>query len=84
MSIELADAISLENNASMGESQNFNDIIDIEGLEVDNATSEDVQQAVNADRAEELKSKLNTAKETKINVTTETKTDFSNDNLSFN
>ena len=34
-------------------------------MEVDNATSEDVQQAVNADRAEELKSKLNSAKETK-------------------
>lgn len=84
MSIELANTIELDHNASMGESQNFDDIIDIMGLEVDNTTSEDVQQAVNADRAEELKSKLNTAKETKINVTTETNTDFGNDNLSFN
>lgn len=65
MSIELADAVSLENSASMGENQNINDIIDIDGLEVDDTQSEDIQQAINADKAEELKEKLTKAKETK-------------------
>jgi recombination protein RecT len=68
MSIELADAVSLENSASMGENQNLNDIIDIDGLEVDNTTSEDMQTAINAEKAEELKTKIKTAQEEKANV----------------
>jgi recombination protein RecT len=63
MSIELASAISLENSASMGEATN--DVLDIDGLEIDEGgTSEEVQTAMNKEKAEELKAKINTINNT--------------------
>ena len=61
MSIELSDAIELENRAAMGETQtDAGNVLDIDGLEMpDEAdTPAEVQKAINANRAEELKAKL--------------------------
>ena len=56
MSVELAKAINLENAASSGEA--VDDIIDIEGIEVDTETPEEVQEEINKDRTQALKEKI--------------------------
>lgn len=56
MSVELAKAIKLENAASSGEA--VDDIIDIEGIEVDTETPEEVQEEINKDRTQALKDKI--------------------------
>ena len=68
MSIELASAISLENQVSTGENQGSIDIIDIDGIEVDeDTTSEAMQEAINKDKVAELKEKLNKADNNAVN-----------------
>lgn len=59
MSVELAAAVAIDNKASVGEFDNANDIIDIDGLDVgDVQTSAEVQSQVNADRTAQLKEQI--------------------------
>lgn len=58
MSIELADAVKLENSASMGEAGETDNVLDIEGLEIPDDTPADIQREMNADRAKELGAKI--------------------------
>lgn len=64
MSIELSDAIELENKASMGEAQADNTLLNMEGLEIpdEDATPAEVQKEINSERAAELKDKIAGAK----------------------
>ena len=56
MSVELADAIRLENAASTGEAAD--DVIDIEGLEVADETPAELQKEINQERTSALKKQL--------------------------
>lgn len=56
MSIELADAIKLENAAATGE--HVDEVINIEGLEVTEETPEEIQQEIQKERTADLKEKL--------------------------
>jgi recombination protein RecT len=59
MSVELAAAVAIDNKAAVGEFDNANDIIDIDGLDVGDAqTSAEVQSQVNADRTAQLKEQI--------------------------
>lgn len=59
MSVELAAAVAIDNKAAVGEFDSKDDIIDIEGLEVDEtATSAEVQSQVNAERTAQLKEQI--------------------------
>lgn len=60
MSIEFADAVKAETAAAMGEEADNSDILDIEGLEVPGEAESpaEVQKEINAERAAELKEKL--------------------------
>lgn len=57
MSIELAQAVSMENAAATGDPA-CNDIIDIDGLEVPTEGVPEVQAALNAEKTAELKKQL--------------------------
>lgn len=79
MSIELADAVALDHAVSMGENADNNaDILDIESLEVEETNTEDLQTAVNQERAEELKNKINAAKQSVPAEPAEVKEEFFN------
>ena len=56
MSVELADAALLDNRASSGDSQD--DILVVEGLEVDEATPQEIQQELNQEKKADLKAAL--------------------------
>lgn len=64
MSIELADAVTLDNKISSGE--DVTDIITVEGLDIDDSTSPEVQQQINAERIEAVKEKLNVTQESLV------------------
>lgn len=56
MSIELADAVRLDNAAATGEASG--DIIDVEGIEIDEETPEEVRREINDQRKDDLKKKI--------------------------
>jgi recombinational DNA repair protein RecT len=59
MSVELAAAVALDNKAAVGEFDGKDDIINIDGFDVDDAdTPADIQSQVNADRTAELRAKV--------------------------
>lgn len=62
MSIELASTINLDNKVASGEA--VDDVLEIEGLEIDDMEQpEDLQKAVNADRIEDVKAKIEAKKQ---------------------
>ena len=64
MSIELAEEVNRDNKIAVGE--DVTDVINIEGLEVDESTSADVQEAINADRLESVKERISAASDTLV------------------
>lgn len=59
MSVELAAAVAIDNKAAAGEFDGKDDIINIDGFEVDDVdTPADIQSQVNADRTAELRAKV--------------------------
>lgn len=64
MSIELAEEVNRDNKIAVGE--DVTDVINIEGLEVDESTSADVQEAINADRLEAVKERINAASDSLV------------------
>lgn len=65
MSIELASTINLDNKIATGET--IDDVLEIEGLELDAEEPEEIQKQINADRAEDVKAKI-AAKKQAIDV----------------